>query len=262
MDTSQNVGSIAPPSAEKQRFLAAVLGSVNRTVDEGSCVSRTACRYRCSFRRGYRSPMRPRIIMKAAMTLDGQIAAADGTSQWITSEAARRDVHELRASVDAVMVGAGTVIFDDPRLDVRLDGYSGEQPRPIVVAGRRPLPADAVIFERNPIVLAGSDISVPGEIVLAPDPEGLVDLVAGVDRLGEMGIRRVLVEGGATLLGLLWAADLVDRGVLYYGQRMAGGAGRPLFDRPWETLDDSSEVTIEGVGLVGGDVRVEFSVDR
>ncbi|MGH8875215.1 MAG: bifunctional diaminohydroxyphosphoribosylaminopyrimidine deaminase/5-amino-6-(5-phosphoribosylamino)uracil reductase RibD, partial [Acidimicrobiia bacterium] len=85
----------------------------------------------------------PLVTLKAAITLDGQAAAQDGTSQWITGPEARADAHRLRAEADALMVGAGTLRVDDPLLTVRLDGYEGPQPVPVVVAGRRPLPASA-----------------------------------------------------------------------------------------------------------------------
>ena len=89
----------------------------------------------------HRRTGRPLFTLKGALTLDGWIAALDGTSQWISGSAARQDGHRLRAASDAVMVGAGTLRADDPRLTVRLKGYLGPQPRPVVVAGRKVLPA-------------------------------------------------------------------------------------------------------------------------
>lgn len=93
----------------------------------------------------HRTTGRARITLKAAVTLDGQLAAADGTSQWITGTEARGHGHALRAAADAVIIGAGTLIADDPRLDVRLDSFTGRQPRPVVVAGRRPLDRKSVV---------------------------------------------------------------------------------------------------------------------
>ena len=207
--------------------------------------------------------MRPTIIMKAALTVDGQMAAADGTSQWITSPAARTDAHELRAGVDAVMVGAGTVIADNPRLTVRIDGYDGPQPIPVIVAGRRPLPADAHLFDRDPIVLTPKAINVRGRVLVAPDESGeRVDLGHGLELLDGLGIRSVLVEGGAGLLAALLADDLIDRGVVYYGAKLAGGVGKPLFGGTWDSLDDARRIEVVSVRQVGGDVRVEFEIVR
>jgi diaminohydroxyphosphoribosylaminopyrimidine deaminase/5-amino-6-(5-phosphoribosylamino)uracil reductase len=203
--------------------------------------------------------MRPTVIMKSAMTLDGQLAAADGTSQWITTPEALIDAHECRASVDAVMVGAGTVIADNPRLTVRLDGYDGAQPTPVIIAGSRPFPTDGHLFERDPIVLASHAIDVPGRVMTAPGNDGRVDLVHGLELLHGLGIRSVLVEGGAGLLASLFAGSLIDRGVLYYGQKLAGGVGTPLFSSAWQTLTEARSVEIESVRQVGGDVRVEFT---
>jgi len=202
---------------------------------------------------------RPTIIMKSAMTIDGQTAAADGSSQWITGPEARQDAHRVRAEVDAVMVGAGTLLADDPLLTVRLDDHDGNQPAPIVVAGSRPLPADARLFSRNPIVFAPRPLDVPGRVFVMPDHSGTrVDLVAATRRLRDLGIDRVLVEGGAGLLGALLAEGLIDRGIVYFGAKLAGGLGTPPFRGVWETLADATEVEVESARLVGGDVRVGF----
>lgn len=207
--------------------------------------------------------MRPTVILKAAMTLDGQLAAADGSSQWITSEEARRDAHECRAGVDAVMVGAGTVLADDPQLTVRLDGYDGPQPRPVIVTGKRDLPPTARLFDRDPIVLASRPLEIPGTVLVVPDEAGLqVDLAAGLEALRARGIEKVLVEGGAGLLAGLLQADLVDQGIVYVGARLAGGTGHPLFTGSWRTLVDAHEIEFEDVRRVGRDLRIDFRVGR
>ena len=204
--------------------------------------------------------------MKAAMTLDGQLAASDGTSQWITSAEARIDAHERRAAVDAIMVGAGTLIADDPLLTVRLDGYNGEQPTPVVVAGSRDLPSEARLFARDPIVLTPHAMDVPGRVVVVPGGSGdqvdldRVDLERGLELLHGLGIRSILVEGGGGLFASLLGAGLIDRGVVYYGQNLAGGTGTPLFGATWDTLSDMVSVEVVSVVQVGGDIRVEFEM--
>lgn len=187
----------------------------------------------------------PFVTLKAASTLDGQVAAEDGSSKWITSDVARQDAHELRAGADAVMVGAGTLRSDDPLLDVRIAGYNGPQPVPVIVAGTLPLPPDARIWSRDPIVLE-------------PEPDdGVVDLTQGLRSLAERGLLDVMVEGGPTLAAALLRDGLVNRLVLYLAPSVAGGAGRGIFNDTFRTLEDRRQVHIISVDRVGGAIKVE-----
>lgn len=204
----------------------------------------------------HRRTGRPRVTLKLAMTLDGAIAAADGSSRWITGPEAREDVHRLRASVDGVVVGAGTVRADDPSLDVRLPGYDGPQPRPVVVAGTEPLPEEARLAERALVVATSS---VPGwETLVVPGPGGRPDLAEALSALGDHGLLDLLVEGGATLAGSLWRAGLVDRGFVYVGARVGGGRGRPAMEGPFATIEGASTVQITESRTIGPDVRIAF----
>ncbi len=208
--------------------------------------------------------MRPTVMMKAAMTLDGQLAAADGTSQWISSPEARQDSHRLRARVDAVMVGAGTLRADNPRLTVRLgDGSrSGRhQPIPVIVAGIGEVPSGAQVFERDVIVLTPAPLDLPGRVIQVPDPSrARVDLADGLDELGNLGIRQIMVEGGGALFRSLLDAGLVNRVVLYYGPLLAGGRGVPLFGGLWNTLEDAVPVRVVSVRRLGGSIRLDLSL--
>ncbi len=202
---------------------------------------------------------RPLITLKAALTLDGSVAAADGTSQWITGEVARADGHRLRAEVDAVLIGAGTLRTDDPRLTVRLDGYDGPQPRPVVVAGARPLPAGTRLATRNPLVIATT--AQPGwETIVVDGTAGHPDMTSVMDALADAGLLHVLVEGGPTLAGALWKAGMVDRGVWYLAGLIGGGAGRSPLGGVFDTLQHARAVHVTDVTALGPDLRVSFEV--
>lgn len=205
----------------------------------------------------HRRTGRPRVTLKAALTLDGQVAARDGSSQWITSPEARADAHRLRAEADAVMIGAGTALLDNPQLSVRLPGYRGHQPTPVVVAGRRTLPRDLGVFRRNPTVFAPAELDVRGDVVVMESGE-LVDLEKALVILGDRGIVDLLVEGGPTLAAALLEAGLVDRGVFYVGSKIAGGSGRAPFEGVFAGIGDAVTVEVEAVRRVGPDVRIDF----
>jgi len=211
----------------------------------------------------HRRTGRPLVTLKLAATLDGQAAASDGTSQWITGDAARTDVHAMRARTDAVIVGAGTLREDDPRLDVRNDGYAGRQPVPVVVAGRAPLPASARVFDRHPLVYRASlhgDEPQGAEVVTIEGPSG-VDLDGMVKDLGVRGFLDVLVEGGPTLAAAMIADDLVDRIVMYVAGKVAGGVGRPVIGGTFATLADATDVTLLEAIPLGNDVKVVVRLD-
>jgi diaminohydroxyphosphoribosylaminopyrimidine deaminase/5-amino-6-(5-phosphoribosylamino)uracil reductase len=184
---------------------------------------------------------RPLIVLKTATTLDGRIATGRGESKWITGEDSRARAHALRASHDAVMVGIGTALADDPRLDCRLPGLADRSPVRVVVDGglRLPLTSRLVKTARERptwvLVLAGAD----GErcaahrdagvelIEVAPDGDGGLDLDAAVRALGARGLTRVLVEGGARLATGLLRRRLVDRLIWFRAPRLMGADGLP-----------------------------------
>ena len=208
----------------------------------------------------HRSTGRPRVTLKVAMTLDGQAAAADGTSQWITSSEARRDAHHLRAAHDAIMVGAGTLLADDPQLTVRLEGFVGPQPLPVIVAGRRRIPADLRVFERSALVFSPVGLDLPAEVIVIPDESGdKANLSKMLDILGERGVVDLMVEGGPLLATSLFRNDLVDCGVVYVAARLAGGSGRGIFDgEVFASVGDLQEVLFTGISRVGPDLRIDF----
>lgn len=183
---------------------------------------------------------RPWFTLKVATTLDGRIATKAGASQWITGETARLAAHRLRAEHDAVMVGIGTALADDPELTCRLPGIARASIR-IVLDSRLRLPAVSklaataratptwVFAAQGAGTLAIETLAAFGvEVILVPaGKSGHLDLKAVVQELGRRGLTRVLVEGGAQLAGRFVANDLVDGLVWFRAPRLIGGDGLP-----------------------------------
>ncbi len=184
---------------------------------------------------------RPLVTWKVATTLDGRSAATDGTSQWITGEAARADVHLLRATRDAVLVGTGTVLTDDPRLTVRTPDGSVLDHQPVrAVMGRRDVPATARLHE------------APGEVVhlSTQDPREALDL------LWHKGVRDVWLEGGPTLAAAFLRAGLVDDVYAYVAPALLGAGRAAVADLGIASISDVRRLQLVDVTVVGGDVRI------
>jgi diaminohydroxyphosphoribosylaminopyrimidine deaminase/5-amino-6-(5-phosphoribosylamino)uracil reductase len=200
---------------------------------------------------------RPYVTWKFAATLDGRSAAADNTSQWITSAPARSDVHVLRGTMDAIMVGAGTVVADDPQLTVRdlRDGTLAiKQPLRVVVDSTGRTPEKARVRD----VAAPTWIATTREVGAGPD--GRVDLHALLAALFGRGIRSVLLEGGPTLAGSFLAAGLVDQVIGYVAPKLLG-AGKPaLVDAGVGTIADAIELDLTDIAQIGPDLRFTASL--
>jgi diaminohydroxyphosphoribosylaminopyrimidine deaminase / 5-amino-6-(5-phosphoribosylamino)uracil reductase len=184
---------------------------------------------------------RPYVTLKMATSLDGRIAASDGSSRWITGPEARRGVHELRAEVDAVVVGTGTALADDPTLSVRDAPSTRFQPLRVVM-GQRALP--------------------PGARLLADSEGGAVvrlrthDVLVALRELGDRGVRHILIEGGPTLAGAWLRADAVDRLVWFVAPVILGGGPSAVGDLGIPTLAQAPRWEVAEVCRVGDDAKI------
>jgi diaminohydroxyphosphoribosylaminopyrimidine deaminase / 5-amino-6-(5-phosphoribosylamino)uracil reductase len=212
---------------------------------------------------------RPFVTAKVAVSLDGRAAAADGSSQWITGPAARRDAHHLRADSDAVVVGVGTVVRDDPHLTVRLRGYKGRQPLRVVLDSSCRVPLDAAILGGEaPTLVATTDKATEDavgalratgvEVLRVPARDGRVDLPALLEMLGKRGVASLLVEGGPTVMGDVVERGLADRYIFYVAPKLLGSGGLGAISAlVAPTISDARELRIESVRHVGADIRIE-----
>jgi diaminohydroxyphosphoribosylaminopyrimidine deaminase/5-amino-6-(5-phosphoribosylamino)uracil reductase len=220
--------------------------------------------------RGFVSRMtrkRPFVTLKLAMTLDGRTALASGESRWITGEAARADVHRLRAEAGAVLTSIETVLADDPELTVR-HVSAPRQPDRIVVDTQLRAPADAGVWREGArriaiAVRAPSDrieaLRAKGvEVALVgTTKEGRVDLASALDTLGRMEINEVLVEAGPRLAGAFLEARLVDELVVYVAPSLLGDAARGLAHLPGvRELSQRVPLRFVDVQRIGPDLRV------
>jgi diaminohydroxyphosphoribosylaminopyrimidine deaminase/5-amino-6-(5-phosphoribosylamino)uracil reductase len=186
---------------------------------------------------------RPFVTWKYAATADGRSAAADGTSRWITGESARADVHRLRSEVDAVVVGVGTVLADDPQLTVRPD--PGRQPVRVVVDSDGRTPADARVRD-----------DAAETLIVTARETGRHDLPALLALLRERGIVSALLEGGPTLAAAFLRQDLVDRVVGYVAPTLLGAGPAAVGDLGVGTINDAVRLRLDEVTRVGDDVRL------
>ena len=183
----------------------------------------------------------PHVTWKYAASVDGRSAAADGTSQWITGEAARADVHRRRAAADAIVVGTGTVIADDPVLTARLPDGSLAHRQPLrVVVGEREISSDARVLNDDSRTM----------IIRTHDPHEVIKALS--DRTD------VLVEGGPTLAGAFLRAGLIDRVLAYVAPIMLGGPITAVDDVGVATIARAMRWRFDGMEMIGPDVLVSL----
>ncbi|MGW1890701.1 bifunctional diaminohydroxyphosphoribosylaminopyrimidine deaminase/5-amino-6-(5-phosphoribosylamino)uracil reductase RibD [Streptomyces sp. NPDC002004] len=204
---------------------------------------------------------RPHVTWKYAATLDGRIAAADGTSRWISSPESRADVHRLRAESDAVVVGSGTARADDPHLAVR--GVDGAlQPLRVVLDSNATAvrPGARVLDDAAPTLIAVADDAdaghLPDVVRLPRAAGGGLDVSALLDALHTRGVRSVLLEGGPTLAGAFVAAGAVDRVVGYLAPVLLGAGPAVLDHAGITTIADALRLDVTESVRIGPDLRI------
>lgn len=207
---------------------------------------------------------RPFVTLKAAVTLDGKLATRGGDSRWVTGPAARERVHRMRDRADAVLVGSGTALADDPRLTVRLPGRRGRDPVRVLLDSRLRLPPRLRLFHLRsaaPTLVAhvsGRPRPRPGvEYLRCRARGGRVDLPDLLARLARRGVTHLVVEGGAQVFRSFLAEGLADRVVLFVAPRIAGGDGISWVAAPGAARM-SQALALSDVELcrVGGDIQV------
>ncbi|MBT1075893.1 bifunctional diaminohydroxyphosphoribosylaminopyrimidine deaminase/5-amino-6-(5-phosphoribosylamino)uracil reductase RibD [Geobacter grbiciae] len=211
----------------------------------------------------------PFVILKSAMTMDGKTATASGDSRWITNEKSRRYVHKLRSMVDAIMVGVGTVLADDPQLTARIP--RGKDPVRVVVDSSLRIPSGArMLHQESPVATVIATVSgdrnrivglesAGAEVLRCHAVMGRVDLRDLLARLGARGVQSILLEGGSELAGEALRAGLIDKCVLFYAPKFLGGAaGLGLFGGPSaERMDGCYRLKDVRVRRFGDDVMIE-----
>jgi diaminohydroxyphosphoribosylaminopyrimidine deaminase/5-amino-6-(5-phosphoribosylamino)uracil reductase len=206
---------------------------------------------------------RPYVTLKAAVTLDGRIATRTGDARWVTGEEARAWVHRLRDRVDAVLVGSGTALADDPRLTARLPGGGGRDPLRVVLDTELALPRRLALFRGGPPTLVAHAVARPRpappgvELLRCRRGPGGLLLRDVVEKLAARGVTHLLVEGGARVHAAFLAAGLVDRMAVFVAPKLLGGDGVPLLaGRGPARMADA--IVLEGVTVerVGEDVLV------
>lgn len=226
----------------------------------------------------HRRTGRPAVIVKVAMSLDGRIAAASGDARWVSGPEAREWVHRIRTQVDAVVVGSGTLVADDPALTARPEGATegAHQPARIVVDSRARTQPSARLFSESggPVIVATVEgaprawrVAIEargGEVLVAPAVTGAdgvphVDLEALLVALGQRGMLNVMVEGGGVLLGALFDRRLVDRLYAVIAPVIVGAASAPsaVSGRGAQVMREVPRLRDLAVTRLGEDVLVE-----
>ena len=211
---------------------------------------------------------RPFIHSKIAMSLDGRTAMASGESQWITGPEARQDVQKMRAKSSAILTGIGTILADDPQMNVRCDPHSDwypqgqtvRQPLNVIVDSQLRLPPKARILQQENVLVATAvadrQIADVEHVVLA-NVQSQVDLAALMRTLAQRQVNELMVEAGATLNGALLTAGLIDEITIYMAPKLLGDSAKGIFHLPQlQAMSDVVDLHITDIRAVGHDWRI------
>ena len=220
----------------------------------------------------YISTKEPFCIMKTAMTLDGKIATASGESRWITGEASRTLVHQLRHRVSGIMVGIGTIIKDDPSLTTRLDGMEGIDPMRIIIDSKARIPLNAKVLSiksKAKTVIVTTELADPKKlqalkekntkIIVTPLKDHKVDLPYLTKELGKMGVDSILLEGGSELNFGAIESSIVDKVIAFVAPKIIGGklSKTPVGGLGIDPLSKALVLDDLNVSIVGEDIMIE-----
>lgn len=214
---------------------------------------------------------RPFVIVKAAMTLDGKIATTTGHSQWVTGLEARRRVHEIRNTVDAILVGSRTLMADDPQLTARIDGQETRDPTRIILDAGEYLDSNRKVFTQvsnAPTWVAVSDATrqypFADDVIHVPGSQGSIEMAVLMKLLGERGITSVLIEGGGTTNASAFSAGIVDKVMFFIAPKILGGrdAISPVEGVGSETMNEAIALDRVTVTQVGDDWLAEGYVRK
>ncbi|CAB5127195.1 Diaminohydroxyphosphoribosylaminopyrimidine deaminase (EC / 5-amino-6-(5-phosphoribosylamino)uracil reductase (EC [Olavius algarvensis associated proteobacterium Delta 3] len=218
----------------------------------------------------------PFVVVKCAATLDGRIATRSGDSKWVSGEASRRFVHTLRHELDAIMVGIGTVVADDPSLTARMDAGDGKDPVRIILDTHLSISAEATLLHLDStaetVVVCGFSVSDDKiarirkegvRVVTMESEKGLILLRPLMARLGKMGITSILIEGGSRIIGSAFREQIVDKLLFFFAPRILGGNdGTPICNGPGpELMKDAIRLRDLRVHRFGNDLMIEGYVD-
>jgi len=193
----------------------------------------------------------PFVTAKIAMSLDGGTAMDSGESQWITSDAARLDVHKLRSNNQAIMTGSGTIINDNPNMTARLNDFESNPLRVIVDSGNKITNQKLNIFSSDASTLVFNDKNS------RLSSNGKIDLKLALIKLGKMGINNLLLEAGSGLNGAMLEAGLIDEFIIYTSPVILGSGTKPMIDIPLKKMSEKIQLNILDIRKIGEDIKIK-----